>query len=707
MPRNLAYPTISGAAVILTVVFCVYLVARTARGHGGAAHAALAAALACTAMVELCDLLALLGPEGVGPWRQAAVVAEGAMCPAWLLFTVLFARRYEERSMPWTQRGMVLAGCLMPLFGAYLAVRGYYYAPNFDSEPILFLHGGAFYFYLGVVLCSVLALFNLEGTLAGATHHRRWKIKFVLLGAVAVLGTQVLYYSQGLLNRSLNLGLAPARSLALLLGVGLMWYSLARRGGEVKISFSRRLTYKSLVLAAAGIYLVVLGLAGEGARQLGESLSPVVLLSIGIVAGLALLVVSLSETVQRKVKVFLQRHFYQEKYDYRQQWMQFTKRLHAARTVHELHQTVLGAWCETFGLEGAAMFLHRQADNRFACVSALEILQPEVRFAPDSPLVRALRRTGGTVDVRGGLAGEGGEAASYLEASGATFAVPLTREGELDGFVLMGPTINKAESYDLEDFELMDTMAGHVASALLNMRLSDQLAKAREMEVMGKVSTFVAHDLKNLVYTLSLVVENAGKYIADPDFQKDMLGSLDSTVGKMKVLISRLKGLPERHTLKREPVRLLTAAREVAGLVPGERLRLNGDDVCAEVDREEFSKVILNLCLNAVEASTDGGEVRVETGSDGGPYLRVEDSGRGMEESFLSEAIFQPFQTTKKGGMGIGLYQCKQIVEAHGGCIEVSSAPGEGTVFVVRLPEHALCRGGDEAESQRFSQGSA
>jgi hypothetical protein len=217
------------------------------------------------------------------------------------------------------------------------------------------------------------------------------------------------------------------------------------------------------------------------------------------------------------------------------------------------------------------------------------------------------------------------------------------------------------------------------------MRLSDELAKSREMEVVGKVSTFVAHDLKNLVYTLSLVVENAGSHIGNPDFQQDMLDSLGNTVNKMKILIARLKGLPDKQTLKREPVRLMGMARDVAAMVPGERLSLSGDDVDVEVDREEMGKVILNLCLNAMEATRDGGEVRVEIGSEDGPYVRVADTGQGMNEEFINHSLFRPFRTTKQGGMGIGLYQCKQIVEAHGGHIEVESAPGQGATFTVRL----------------------
>jgi putative PEP-CTERM system histidine kinase len=270
--------------------------------------------------------------------------------------------------------------------------------------------------------------------------------------------------------------------------------------------------------------------------------------------------------------------------------------------------------------------------------------------------------------------------------TGARFAIPVFRDDNLDGFVLLGKAINPTEEYDEEDFELMDTMARHISSALLNMRLTEQLARSREMEIMGRVSAFVLHDLKNHVYTLSLMAENARKYIAIPEFQKDLVDSLGSTVGKMKILISQLKGLPDRQTLKRVPAGLLTLARESTRLLRQEQLAFSGEDARALVDAEEMGKVILNLCLNALEASPDGRPVTVTAGAAPEPFVRVTDQGGGIDPEFVKNGLFEPFKSTKAKGMGIGLYQCKQIVEAHGGRIEVKSVVGEGAEFTVWLP---------------------
>jgi putative PEP-CTERM system histidine kinase len=676
---SVALSLVTLAAVALALGFAGRMGFGALRGGRSRASGVLGLALALTAGLEALDLLCVLFPAEMPLWRSAGLIVEGAMCPAWVWFTALFARDYEDGRLPALQRGLIAGASLMLPWGTYLAATGAYFAPDFSTEMLLFLLPGSFYFYIAFALCCVAALFNIEATLSAAVHFRRWKIKFVLMGAVSILAALILYYSQGLLYRSIDMRLAGLRSMALLLGAGMMWFSDLRRGPEVRVSFSRRLAFKSVVLVAAGMYLVALGLMGEGARLFGDELGRTVLLGVSFAAGIGLLMVFLSETARRRIRLFLQLHFYGEKYDYRIQWVQFTDRLVAARNQAELHQAALSACCETFGIVGAALFLFDHGSRTYLPVSLVETDPQEGGFGEDSHLAAALRTRRAVVRTS-----DVNDRSPWMDA--ARFAIPIFRDDSLDGFVLLGPPINPAEEYDEEDFELMDTMARHISSALLNMRLTEQLARSREMEIMGRVSAFVLHDLKNHVYTLSLMAENARKFIGHPEFQKDLVDSLGSTVGKMKILISQLKGLPDRQTLKRAPAGLLTLARESTRLLDQGRLTFGGEDAVALVDAEEMGKVVLNLCLNALEASPDGRPVAVSAGASPEPFVRVADQGGGIDPQFLRSGLFEPFKSTKAKGMGIGLYQCKQIVESHGGRIEVKSAEGEGSEFTVWLP---------------------
>jgi hypothetical protein len=275
----------------------------------------------------------------------------------------------------------------------------------------------------------------------------------------------------------------------------------------------------------------------------------------------------------------------------------------------------------------------------------------------------------------------------YFTENGIQFLVPLFGSEGLEAVLVLGRPVNRNEQYLYEDYDLMKTLARQAASALLNNRLSEQLARSRELEVMGRVSAFIIHDLKNLVYTLSLTVDNGREHIADPEFQNDLLDTLSNTVNRMKVLISRLKNLPEKRSLELEGVNLRRLAADTAAMVPGNAaISVNGADTPAEVDREEIQKVVMNLLVNALEATDGKGPVAVEVGTGSSPFIRVSDAGCGIPEEFLRSQLFSPFKTTKKKGLGIGLYQCRQIVEAHGGRIDVESTVGKGTAFTVWLP---------------------
>ena len=181
-------------------------------------------------------------------------------------------------------------------------------------------------------------------------------------------------------------------------------------------------------------------------------------------------------------------------------------------------------------------------------------------------------------------------------------------------------------------------------------------------------------------------MDNARDYICEPEFQQDMLTSLGNTVGKMETLISKLKYSPEKSGLQKEPVDLLQLIKETAALITGVEVRVDGISCIALIDRHEMQKVALNLLVNAVDATNGKGPVMVAVGGEELAFFRVTDGGCGIPEEFVRRHLFTPFQSTKKSGLGIGLYQCRQIIEAHNGKIVVESVVGEGSSFTVWLP---------------------
>ncbi len=679
--------SISISAIAVALLFPLYF---KLRSGASPLPATLTLAVFLAAVLECFDLLAWCNPEQFYTWKKLSLAAEALLLPAWLGFAITSGRQSGNfKAFPAHIRFLLAVSPLLLIAAIALPIHSFVYSPDFFTEKVLFLSSSGFAFFLVILVYLVAALIQLERTLAHTTRTSRWKIKFELLGAGAYLSALLIYYSQGLLFRTINMQLIPMRSTVLIVAVAMMFYSRLIRGSGVSVHVSPQFAYKSVVLLAVGIYIICLGLVGEGLKHFGDGFQHAMIITLAIFTGLGLFIVILSESVKRKVRIFIHKNFYQHKYDYRNQWLQFTDRLSAAQTSDSLLHSIVSEFCDTFGMAKGALFVISQERDIYRQAADIGMETCDVTFTINDPNIESLTGCKWILDLRDNVAisPESDRHQTYFSEAAACFIIPLFLNGSVDGFIVLGMPRSSDENYIHEDFDLMRTLAKQAASALLNLRLSDQLTCSRELAAAGKVSAFVMHDLKNLIAALSLMLENAQEHIGLPAFQSDLLVSLRNIVTRMNALILRLKQLPEKSSLHLATVDLFQMAHETAALVNGALLNVTGDHVIAEADREELQKVALNLMLNAVEATNGTKPVKVEVGENGSLFLRVTDEGCGIPEAFVQHTLFKPFTSTKEQGLGIGLYQSRQIIEAHGGRIEVVSTVGQGSEFTVWLPK--------------------
>ncbi len=270
---------------------------------------------------------------------------------------------------------------------------------------------------------------------------------------------------------------------------------------------------------------------------------------------------------------------------------------------------------------------------------------------------------------------------------------PLLAESGIIGFMLLGKDIS-GQPYREDDFELLRAVTTQAALQINNIRLAQELMTAKEIEAFHRMSSFIMHDLKNLTNSLSLVSQNAKHHISNPEFQQDAIKTIDSTVLRMKGLIERLSYVPREPELRKEIIHIKTLidkSASGAGVLSHSNIAfINAIDenMLFCVDPDVMEMVFLNLFKNGMEAIQGRGEIRVDGSvSDKWIEVSISDSGPGMSQEFIEKSLFRPFKSTKKGGFGIGLYQCKAVIEGHGGNISVESVEGKGTTFIMKLPE--------------------
>jgi putative PEP-CTERM system histidine kinase len=280
--------------------------------------------------------------------------------------------------------------------------------------------------------------------------------------------------------------------------------------------------------------------------------------------------------------------------------------------------------------------------------------------------------------------------ATTFPNGGRRWCLPLHSGEQILGVLVLADRVNGA-SYTGEELQLLQCIADQVTSVLLNLRLANEVARAREMEAFRTMSTFFVHDLKNTAASINLMLKNLPVHFDDPAFRLDALRGIENTAKRIDEMIGRLTALRQRPQFKPVEADLNQLVSEVLDKLEG----MPDVELSKELqplprilaDREQIQSVVTNIMLNAREALGPDGRIRVRTeGGAASVVLTVADNGCGMSAAFVKDSLFRPFQSTKKKGLGIGMFQSRMIVEAHGGKIRVESEAGKGSTFRVSLP---------------------
>jgi putative PEP-CTERM system histidine kinase len=547
-----------------------------------------------------------------------------------------------------------------------------------------------------LIVVFVMILTNLEQTFRAAVGTMRWRIKLVIVALAVIFGTQIYVRSQAILFAGYDLSLSGVESVALLTGCAFLVLAYFRTGwAEIDVYPSLSVLRSSLTILVVGAYLFVVGIAAQLVRHFGgaeifQYQAFVVLLGM---AGLAVLL--LSDRFRQRIQALAARHFGQAQHDSARIWRLFSQRLANVQDHAGLCAVSVRLTSETFNVLSVTMWL--LSDNRdeltMSASTSTSGAQSTTPMVASPAIASGLRAAASPFDLE--LA-DAPWAEELRRLNTATFAsggprlfVPLRSGERVAGALVLADRVGGSR-YSVEELELLSCIGTHITSVLLNLRLSDQLVRAKELEAFQTLSAFFVHDLKNAAASLNLMLKNLPAHFDDPAFREDAVRGVGNTARRIDGMIARLSALRQRSEFRPQDSdlnELVTEALDRLGQMPGELTATLDPVPRVLADREQIQSVVTNLVLNAKDAVGTGGRIEVRTGfREGRVVLSVADNGCGMSPAFLKESLFRPFQSTKTKGLGIGLFQAQSIVRAHGGLVQVESEPGKGTTFQVSLP---------------------
>ncbi|MBK1612240.1 histidine kinase [Rubrivivax gelatinosus] len=546
----------------------------------------------------------------------------------------------------------------------------------------------------GWLLIAVVGLVLVEQIFRNLPEDSRWNAKPVCLGLALLFAFDLYVYAEGVLFGRLDADALGVRGLVVALAMPWLLVAARRRRDWIRgLQVSRSAAFYSATLILVGAYLLVMAGLGYWVRDFGGDWGrglQIVLAAAGVL-GLALLV--LSGAARARLRVFVGKHFFSYRYDYREEWLRFTAMLSSRGSPQEIGGLVVRGLANMVESPSGSLWLRGGADGVYRQAARWNVPEVEAGESADSALVGFLAEPGWVVDLDefrdsprryGSLV-----LPSWLPTGGDTWlVVPLPVAGELLGFVTLGRPRTRLElNWEVRD--LLKTAARQAAGILAQMQATEALLEARKFEAFNRMSAFVVHDLKNIVTQLSLMMKNAQRLHANPEFQQDMLMTVESSLEKMRRLMLQLRegATPPGGA---RGVEIAAIVRRIAATARSAGRTIEADcteGLATRGHEERLERVLGHLVHNALDATPPEGRVWVHAARHGGQVrIEVGDTGCGMSEDFVRNKLFRPFSSTKASGMGIGSYESFQYLRELGGSIDVASRVGEGTVITLLMP---------------------
>ena len=560
------------------------------------------------------------------------------------------------------------------------------------------------------LLLTVLGVLLIEQLFRNSTPNARWSVKYLCLGLSILFVYDFFMYAEALLFQELDAELWQARGLVNALTTPLLAVAIIRSSDwRINLQISHQVAFHTATLIGSGLYLIGMAAVGYTIRNLGGTWGGV--LQTGFLAAAAALLVMLlfSGKLRAKIRVFLDKHFFSYRYDYREEWLKFTQAL--AGLNEDVAEGIIRIMAPLASSPAGMLWAASSDNGQPMHMLAQWQMQPQQPVATLGALPDWLQKTDWVIDLeewrRAPDIYENLKLPAWLQKDEHVWLIiPLIFRDRLQAVLMLKKTPLK-NSLNWEDRDLLKTAGRQAATHLAQHLASKALVEAHQFDAFNRLSAYVIHDLKNILAQQSLIVSNAKKHRNNPAFIDDMISTVENSVMRMQRLMKQMRSGARSSSPDLISVTelLQDVIAESASTRPAPRgAFMTGEETHDELgtaadskssagciikaDRDRLVTVFNHIVKNAQEATGEDGQVlvRLECSADM-VTVAIEDNGIGMTPDFIRTRLFQPFVSTKGlTGIGIGAFESREYIRQLGGDIIVDSTPGEGTTFFITIP---------------------
>lgn len=547
-----------------------------------------------------------------------------------------------------------------------------------------------------VIALQVLVLLEVIYRQAG---ENKWSLKPLVIYLAVTSVFEFVTFANAIMVDQIHISYIAARGYIYSAMIPFLVLAIRRvNNWGVEIYISRDIVMHSTLLMVAGGYLFVMALIGYAVKYFEGEWGTTIQIVL-IVMSLALLVtLFLSLSFRTKIKVFITKHFFANQFDYRHEWIKLTQCLNTQDSDGNVYATALHGLLQAIDYQSGCFIQAKNGDlNILAHVDKpnfnddeMVVLLQFCKFFQEKNWIIDIEELRTKPYIYEGLKVNHG----VLNSVTFQLVIPIYKDEKFWGIALMQGSDDTSKKLNWELRDYLTAVNAQISNFLFHQQAAQELAENAQFAAFTRMSSFVVHDLKNVMAQIDLILSNAEQHKDNPDFIDDTFETLQHTKARMDKMLLQLTEKNATEDGSDSLVNLSECITQVveqrcASYLPKPKVTVSNETPVV-LDKEKLSNVIYHLVSNAQQATKDDGKVEIGISlslDEKNMLINIVDTGSGMSEDFIRTRLFKPFDTTKgNAGMGIGAFDAKAYLEKIGGQLTVQSKLQQGTNFTLRIP---------------------